>query len=48
MPAPTRTYIKRGEREAVAEARRLVLASRWFEVTPLPDEEFEFVVKRDG
>lgn len=45
VPARTRAYRVETTRGARAEAEKLVLESRWFVMTPLPDDSFEFIVK---
>ncbi len=37
-----------GSARAVFTASRLIAASLWFEVTPLPDNEYEFKVKSEN
>ena len=42
---PTRTYVVEGHGRAHDCTRALINASRWFEFTPLPDDEYRIVVK---
>jgi hypothetical protein len=43
-----RAYRILGDDEAAEHAVRLVYRSQWFECTPLPDDEYEFVVKDEA
>lgn len=40
-----RSYIIKGRLNAQFEALALLEASKWFTVTPLPEEKYEFTVK---
>lgn len=37
-----------GTENAIRRARQLILESRWFTVTPLPDDEYEFTRKQES
>lgn len=37
-----------GESLAAKVAARIVLASQWFAMTPMPDEDYEFTVKLEN
>ena len=41
-------YIVTGEALAAHLAMSLVRMSAWFELTPLPDDEWQFVIKPDA
>lgn len=44
-PFKTKTFIATSGGQARMAADRLVVGSCWFEVTPIPDDRYEFVVK---
>lgn len=39
--------IAKSQAEAQALAARLIIASSWFQLTPMPDDEWEFEVKSE-
>jgi hypothetical protein len=46
-PFPTKVQVVDGEILAEAKVRRLIAESRWFEVMPLPDDQWRFTVKAE-
>lgn len=44
----TRTIVLNYEHNALRFARELIQASKWFTLTPLPDDQWEFVVKNEA
>ena len=42
---PIQTRVIQGEDHAVMFAAKIITYSKWFMVTPLPDDEWEFTVK---
>lgn len=42
------SIIVEGEQEAARVAEKLVKASQWFSVEPLPDDGYEFTVKQEN
>lgn len=44
----TKKIVVNGTLRAMSVAERLVYKSKWFTCTPLPDDDFEFVVKDEA
>lgn len=41
----TKTFVAQDADAAIQAAKLLVVGSCWFELTPIPDDRYEFVVK---
>ncbi len=47
MPFETKEYFVKSEPKAILLATSLIHSSVWFELTPLPDDEWEFILKNE-